>query len=125
MGFTGMGFTLTYNSEGEVPDVVPEGNEKRVVHMSLPLGVKVTVFQWNNYMDVQIEMSKQPGQDGVCGNFNGNQGDDTTQAIMARIGARVHPAETILSGRALIEWTPQMDKMMQAECSGTTRAAGQ
>jgi len=119
------GWSVTYDGQGAVPDVIPEGNEKRVVHMDLPLGVKVTVFQWSNYMDVQIEMSKQPGQDGVCGNFNDNQGDDTTQAIMARIGARVRPGEGLLSGAALIEWTPQMNQMMQVECSATTRAAGQ
>merc|ERR1719373_178192 len=122
--YSGAGFTVTYDSEGQLPDVVPEGNEKRVVHMDLPLGVKVTVFQWSNYMDVQIEMSKQPGHDGVCGNMNGNQGDDTTQSIMARVGARARPSENLLSGKALIEWTPQMDKMMQAECAAPTRAAG-
>merc|ERR1712039_723640 len=122
--YSGVGFSVTYDSQGEVPDVVPEGNEKRVVHMDLPLGVKVTVFQWANYMDVQIEMTKQPGHDGVCGNFNGNQGDDTTQSIMARVGARVRASECLLSGHALIEWTPQMDRMMRAECSGATRAAG-
>merc|ERR1711972_1244699 len=122
--YSGAGFGVTYDDQGKVPDVVPEGNEKRVVHMDLPLGVKVTVFQWSNYMDVQIEMSKQPGQDGVCGNFNDNQGGDTTQSIMARVGARVRPSENLLSGQALIEWTPQMEKMMQVECTAATRAAG-
>merc|ERR1711948_236773 len=106
---------------GAVPDVVPEGNEKRIVHMELPLGVKVSVYQWKNYVDVQVEMSPQAGQDGVCGNFNGNVGDDTTQAIVKRIGARVRPAENILSGRAMIEFTPQMHKMLLAECSQTKR----
>merc|ERR1719282_975069 len=92
--------------------------------MTLPLGVHVTVFQWGNYLDVQIEMSKQPGQDGVCGNFNANMGDDTTQAIIARIGARVPPSENLLSGRAVIEWTPQMDQMLRAECAASKRRAG-
>merc|ERR1719215_2450823 len=122
--YSGAGFSVRYDDQGEVPDVVPEGNDKRVVHMDLPLGVKVTVFQWKNYLDVQIEMSKQPGHDGVCGNFNGNAGDDSTQSIMARVGARVRPSQTLLSGTALIEWTPQMDKMMRVECAAGTRAAG-
>merc|ERR1712050_148325 len=122
--YSGAGFTVRYDDQGQVPDVIPEGNEKRVVHMDLPLGVKVTVFQWANYMDVQIEMPKQPEQDGVCGNFNGNPGDDTTQSIMARVGARVHMSENMLSGTALIEWTPQMEQMVQVECAATTRAAG-
>merc|ERR1712039_957429 len=112
---TGAGFSLTYDAHGEVPDVVPEGNEKRIVHMELPLDVKVRVYQWNNYVDVQVEMSPQPSQDGVCGNVNGNHADDTTQAIMQRIGARVRPSENLLSGKAMIEFTPQMQKMMAAE----------
>merc|ERR1712039_51095 len=106
--YRGAGFTVTYNDQGDVPDVVPEGNEKRIVHIDLPLGVKVTVFQWDNYVDAQIDMTPQPSQDGVCGNFNGNQGDDTTQSIMARVGARVHPGDDLLSGRPMIQFTSQM-----------------
>merc|ERR1712039_1139058 len=87
--YSGAGFALTYNAQGEVPDVVPEGNEKRIVHMELPLGVKVRVYQWGNYMDVQVEMSPQPEQDGVCGNFNGDHADDTPQSVIDRVGARV------------------------------------
>merc|ERR1711920_671213 len=87
--YHGAGFTLTYNAQGEVPDVIPEGNEKRIVHMDLPLDVKVRVYQWGNYVDVEIEMSPQPQQDGVCGNFNGNHADDTTQSVIQRVGARV------------------------------------
>jgi hypothetical protein len=114
--YSGFGISLTYDGIGEVPDVVPEGNEKRIVHMTLPMDVKVRIYQWNNYVDVQIEMSPRAGQDGVCGNFNGNHGDDTTQAIIQRIGARVRPAENLLSGQAMIEFTPQMQRMMDAEC---------
>merc|ERR1712060_1035803 len=123
--YHGAGFTLTYNAQGEVPDVVPEGNEKRIVHMELPLGVRVRVYQWGNYVDVQVQMAAQPGHDGVCGNFNGNQHDDTTQGIIQRIGARVRPADNILSGRAMIEFTPQMRKMMRAECAAAKRASGE
>merc|ERR1712187_903171 len=113
------------NAQGEVPDVVPEGNEKRIVHMQLPLGVKVRVYQWGNYMDVQVEMSPQPQQDGVCGNFNGNHADDTTQSVIQRVGGRVRPSENLLSGRAMIEFTPQMQKMMAAECAATQQASAQ
>merc|ERR1711920_947904 len=116
---------MGYDGQGEVPDVVPEGNEKRIVHMSLPLGVKVSVYQWNNYVDVKIEMAAQPSQDGVCGNVNGNQGDDTTQEIIQRVGARVRPSENLLSGQATIEFTPQMQKMMAAECAAAKQASAQ
>mmetsp|Transcript_57638 Transcript_57638/g.150153 ORF Transcript_57638/g.150153 Transcript_57638/m.150153 type:complete len:309 (-) Transcript_57638:103-1029(-) len=123
--YRGEGFTLTYNAEGALADVVPEGNEKRIVHMDLPLGVKVHVYQWNNYVDVQIEMSAQPNQDGVCGNFNGNHGDDTTDAIIKRVGARVRPSEKLLSGQAMIEFTPQMKAMLAAECPAAQQARAQ
>merc|ERR1719436_2024901 len=43
---------------------------------------------------------------------------------MKRIGARVRPGESLLSGKALIEFTPQMEKMMAAECAAATRASG-
>jgi hypothetical protein len=123
--YSGQGFTLRYNGLGEVPDVVPEGNEKRIVHMVLPLGVHVRVYQWSNYVDVQVQMSAQPSQDGVCGNFNGNLPDDTTQAIIQRIGARVRPADNILSGRAMIEVTPQMRQMLKAECQAAKLASSE
>eukprot|EP00443_Scrippsiella_acuminata_P097428 CAMPEP_0115617248 /NCGR_PEP_ID=MMETSP0272-20121206/23550_1 /TAXON_ID=71861 /ORGANISM="Scrippsiella trochoidea, Strain CCMP3099" /LENGTH=533 /DNA_ID=CAMNT_0003053205 /DNA_START=51 /DNA_END=1652 /DNA_ORIENTATION=- len=115
-------FIVSYTAVGKVPDVIPEGNEKRVVHMELPLGVIVDVFQWNNYIDLEITMSAQPGQDGTCGNFNGDFGDDKTDTIMQRIGARVAPADSLLSGKAYIEFTPQMEKMLAAECLAATRA---
>jgi len=123
--YTGAGFSLTYDGQGEVPDVVPEGNEKRVVHMDLPDGVHVTVFQWNNYVDLRITMAPQPNQDGVCGNFNGEHLDDTTKTIFERIGARVSPAENMLSGKAFVEFTPAMQRMMQNECSARDRSWGQ
>jgi len=114
-------FKVSYSAEGKVPDVIPEGNEKRVVHMELPLGIVVKVFQWDNFLDVQISMSPHTPQDGVCGNFNGNPSDDTTETIMSRVGARVAPSETLLSGKAKIEFTPQMQKMMSAECPSAKR----
>lgn len=118
-------FIVTCDGQGEVPDVVPEGNEKRIVHMTLPLGVSVNVFQWDNYVDVQATMTAQPGQDGACGNFNGDHGDDTTETIMKRVGARVRPSESLLSGTAKIDFTPQMQKMMAAECAVAKRATAQ
>merc|ERR1712039_944141 len=121
MGMDGS-YKLTYDDQGEVPDVVPEGNEKRVLHMDLPLDVRVTVFQWSNYLDVTIQMPAQPSQDGVCGNFNGVAADDTTEMIMGRVGAEVTGGASYLSGRATIEFTPQMEKMMAAECLGAKQA---
>jgi len=44
---------------------------------------------------------------------------------MKRVGARVQPSQTLLSGAAKIDFTPQMQKMMEAECAVETRAAAQ
>merc|ERR1712039_494350 len=66
-----------------------------------------------------------PGQDGVCGNFNGNHADDTTQGVIQRVGARVRPSDNLLSGRAMIEFTPQMQKMLAAECAAQTQTTAQ
>jgi len=118
-------YKLTYDDQGVVPDVVPEGNEKRVFHMDLPLDVHVTVFQWKNYLDVTIEMPAQPGQDGACGNFNGDASDDTTERIMSRVGAQIDGGAGFLSGRAQIEFTPQMEKMTAAECVGARHTRAQ
>jgi hypothetical protein len=122
--YKGDDFEVVYDANGPWADVTPEGNEKRSVHIHLPLGVKVTVNQWTNYMNVMIEMTPQPGQDGICGNFNGKPADDTTQLIMARIGARVHARDKLLSGEAPIVFTPQMEQMLQHECDATKKAAG-
>ena len=48
-----------------------------VVHVSLPLGVELQINRWNeagegDYINTKITMSKQPMQDGHCGNFNGD-----------------------------------------------------
>jgi len=87
---------------GMLPVVVPEGNEKCVVHMQLLTCAQMNVFQRENYMDVDIKTEPQAGLYGVCGNFNGDIGDDTTHAILKRIGHLVHRNEDLSSGLATV-----------------------
>jgi hypothetical protein len=87
--------------------------------------VPVRVYRWKNYLDVQVGVSVQPGQGGVCGIFNGNQADDTAQAVIPRIGARVRACEDLLTGKALIEFASQMAKMPAAGCSAMCQASAQ
>merc|ERR1712137_1197104 len=74
------------------------------VHVQLPLGVKIEVMRWNEegeglYMNAKITMPAQPGQDGHCGNFNGNPADDDRMAVRSRLGVDGVPAnEFILEG---------------------------
>merc|ERR1719333_801078 len=94
--------TLSYNSMGQLVDDAQSHLERHIVHMDLPLGVHLQVMRWANHINVRITMNAFEGQDGACGNFNSVSTDDTTQAIKARIGARVpytdlvfnHPAQT-------------------------------
>merc|ERR1719197_2215022 len=61
------------------------------MHITLPGSVQVQINRWTepsegNYINAKITMSAQPGQDGHCGNFNGNQADDDRLQIRARVG---------------------------------------
>jgi len=47
------------------------------VDVHLPMGVKLTINRWNESVNVEINMCKHGRQGGICGNFNGNQKDDT------------------------------------------------
>ena len=72
---------IHYNSTGATMQDGREGKALHVVHITMPSGVQVEVNRWNepgegSYINVTITMPSQPGQDGHCGNFNGNPADD-------------------------------------------------
>ena len=72
---------IHYNSTGATMQDGREGKALHVVHITMPSGVQVEVNRWNepgegSYINVRITMPSQPGQDGHCGNFNGNPADD-------------------------------------------------
>merc|ERR1712157_515219 len=74
---------IHYNSMGATMQDGREGKALHVVHITMPGGVQVEVNRWNepgegSYINVRITMPAQPGQDGHCGNFNGNPADDGT-----------------------------------------------
>jgi len=96
------GITVTYNQAGHLVDAAAGVWSKHVVHMELPSGVRVTVFRWNNYIDLRITMPGGHHIDGACGNFNGNPADDTTEAIQQRVGARVGPGDLLFRSRATV-----------------------
>jgi len=57
----------------------------RAVRMQLPLGVQLTVNRWSRHIDVKIAMQPLPGgQDGHCGNYNGDASDDTAEHLLER-----------------------------------------
>lgn len=55
---------IFYNTDGELVDKATEMfDERRIVHMNLPLGVRLTVLRWSNYVDFRLRMPPQPEQD--------------------------------------------------------------
>merc|ERR1719210_2998049 len=85
-----LGINVHYNSQGATMQNGREGKAMHVVHLQLPRNVNVQVNRWmeaseGNYINAKIRMPAQPGQDGHCGNFNGNQADDDRLQIRARV----------------------------------------
>jgi len=120
------GVTLTYDGIGELVDNAASKWTKNIVHMALPRGISLTVYRWGNYLDLRIQMQPLPGgQDGSCGNFNGDATDDTTQAIFERIGARIGQGEMLFTQRAPIEFTKQMEEMLRNDCTADDLIASQ
>jgi len=80
-----------YDANGGTMQDGRQGKQLHIVHLTLPLSVTVQINRWTepsegNYINAKITMSAQPGQDGHCGNFNGNQADDDRLQIRARVG---------------------------------------
>merc|ERR1712176_1337477 len=77
----------------EVEEPIDKAQPYRPVHglsVELPSGVKLTVNRWAKHLDLTIHMRAQAGgQDGHCGNFNGDAADDTVDLIKARMELRV------------------------------------
>merc|ERR1711972_1095725 len=109
--------TLTYDQNGELPDAAAKVFQRNIVHMDLPGGVTITVYRWKNYLDLRIKMPPQSGgQDGTCGNFNHNAGDDSTAQVFERVGPRVPQGELLFSQRVPVELTQQMQVMIARNC---------
>jgi hypothetical protein len=92
---------IVYNSEGEILQPDREGKLLHVLHITLPNSVTMQVNRWNNpkegsYINVKITMPPQPGQDGDCGNFNGNPMDDQRFIQRARVGKDGIPAQELM-----------------------------
>merc|ERR1712066_18397 len=70
-----------FDSVGSTMQEGRQGKALKVVHLKLPNNVEIQINRWTepsegNYVNAQIKMTPQQGQDGHCGNFNGDQADD-------------------------------------------------
>jgi len=87
----------TYSDQGKHVDPGLGGLPLKSVELELPLGIRLTVNRWPEHLDVLITMRPLPGgQDGHCGNFNGDSSDDSLELIQAREGGAPVPKESRL-----------------------------
>lgn len=112
-----------YNKDGQVVDTEgPSAKwERNVLHVHLSNATKVTIFRWKNYIDLRVVMRPSPDLDGMCGNANGDPSDDTTAAVLNRVGAQVRPEENMFSDLPEIKFTPWMNLMLAEKCTGLER----
>jgi len=86
-----------YDNESSV--VQDPAQRTRGIDVELPRGVKLTVNRFPYHIGLAITMTKlaagEGGQDGQCGNFNGNVMDDTAELIQQRMGKQVAASDLI------------------------------
>jgi len=98
---------LQYNNVGQLMQKGRGGKALHIVHVKVndgtPEGIQIQINRWMEeaeglYINVRITMHAQPGQDGHCGNFNGNPGDDARPAVRGRLGTTGVPPAELLFG---------------------------
>ena len=96
---------MHYNNVGQLLQAGRSGKPLHIVHVKLedgsPEGIQIQINRWmepteGDYMNVKLNMHKQPDQDGHCGNFNGVPTDDDRIQVRARVGKTgVEPAQML------------------------------
>lgn len=96
---------IQYNSVGDILQKSRAGKELHVVHIKIPdgssEGIQIQINRWTiasegDYVNVRISMHPQPGQDGHCGNFNGDADDDKRTQVRKRLGKTGVPMGELL-----------------------------
>jgi len=96
---------MHFNDKGITMQRGRSGKPLRVVHARFadgsPEGLLVQVNRWTepsegNYINVQIKMRQRPGQDGHCGNFDGDRANDDRLKVRQRVGKTGVPNEQLL-----------------------------
>jgi hypothetical protein len=106
--------TIKHDDQGTLVDQAASKFDRHMIHIDLPMNIKLTVFRWTNYLDLDLRMPKlDGGVDGSCGNFNGNAADDTTQQIFQRVGARVATDSLLFRSRAGVPFSSEEYDMLQ------------
>jgi len=108
---------LRYDREGEVLDESCLQKPKAVIHINMPETVALEVFRWENHLDIKVSMTAaKGGQDGICGNFNGDEDDDAASEVYQRLGSRVDGEDLLFAIPSTPEVDSQMDTMLSTRC---------
>jgi len=75
----------------------------------------VPVNRWPNFINAKVDMPKQNGQDGVCGNFNGDASDDGGKDLHQRFGHGVQSGEELFANS--IPWHAPRKMPSSKRCS--------
>jgi hypothetical protein len=105
------------------------------IDLHLPRGVVIRVNRWPRHIDAIIRMTKVAGQDGACGNFNGNYHDDTKELIERRVPQHVPSAKNLFPPAVFNTAAPapytvqdcdqQLLKKATSHCQAANKNAGQ
>jgi len=106
---------IVFDGVGALVDSAMAFLPHKVVHIQLPLGVFVQVNRWPNFINAKIDMPKQNGQDGVCGNFNGDASDDGGKDLHQRFGHGVQSGEELFANS--IPWHAPRKMPNSKRCS--------
>jgi hypothetical protein len=99
------GLKIQLNDQGQLLQSGRNGLAKHIVHINIDdgtaQGLQIQVNRWTqptegDYINVRVSMNQRPGQDGHCGNFNGNNADDDRLQVLGRLGKNGVPAEELL-----------------------------
>jgi hypothetical protein len=89
------GVKLEYSDQGQLIDAAMGILPRRVVLLTLPLGIKIEVNRFPNFMNALITSPRLNGLDGLCGNFNGFEKDDRGRYAARRFGDGVAKNELL------------------------------
>jgi hypothetical protein len=99
------GISMEYNGAGVLLQKGRAGKALHIVHIKIPdgtpEGIEIQVNRWTepsegHYINIRVTMHSIPGQDGHCGNFNGNAADDERRQVRSRLGKTGVPPGELL-----------------------------
>lgn len=100
-----------YNQESVDVDHPEEHVNVHSLDFKLPRGIKLLVNRAQHGLEMRLTMPRaEDGQDGECGNFNGNKTDDTVALIKNRINVKIESDEMLLASAKIAKKGGKLQK---------------